>query len=114
MRQKTLTRLQNNRLKLTQTIRQLEGKLQEPVDPDIDEGDPSLSDYGVTLALLHQAKQDLDAIDHALQQGQTGQYGMCEVCAGAIDPERLKIFPQATLCINCKRAQERASHRRAA
>ncbi|MGD8475293.1 MAG: TraR/DksA C4-type zinc finger protein, partial [Anaerolineae bacterium] len=41
-----------------------------------------------------------------------GTYGTCESCGERIDPARLEILPEATLCLNCQRQKERRSKRR--
>jgi RNA polymerase-binding transcription factor DksA len=50
----------------------------------------------------------LVAIDAALGRIDAGTYGLCESCGRPIDEERLEAVPYATLCIDDKRAQERA------
>ena len=42
-----------------------------------------------------------------LKKIENGTYGICEVCGSEIDEKRLMARPEATLCIDCKRAQER-------
>jgi RNA polymerase-binding protein DksA len=49
----------------------------------------------------------LAEIDTALARLDDGTYGMCEGCGNPIAPERLEALPWATLCIECKRKQER-------
>ncbi len=58
-------------------------------------------------ALIFTFERKLDDIDHAIQQAQAVGYGICEQCSIQIDPERLEIFPETTLCIDCKRERER-------
>ena len=48
------------------------------------------------------------AVDAALARIENGTYGTCEVCGKPIDEERLEAVPYATLCVEDKRAQERA------
>ena len=45
-------------------------------------------------------------IDEALRRIKEGTYGMCRVCGKKVQVERLEIVPHATLCIECKRAEE--------
>jgi RNA polymerase-binding transcription factor DksA len=40
-----------------------------------------------------------------------GKYGICESCGERIDPARLEILPEATLCLNCQRELERTRRR---
>ena len=49
----------------------------------------------------------LYAIDEALKRIETGDFGICEACGEEIGVERLKVRPEATLCIACKEEQEK-------
>jgi RNA polymerase-binding protein DksA len=70
-----------------------------------DEHDPE----GATLAferqhaaaLLDAAREQLAAIDAALQRLETGRYGICERCGQPIGAERLAARPAAVTCIRC-------------
>jgi DnaK suppressor protein len=49
----------------------------------------------------------LVAIDAALSRIEAGTYGKCVNCGAQIPEERLEAMPWATLCIDCKRKEER-------
>jgi DnaK suppressor protein len=49
----------------------------------------------------------LVAIDAALDRIEAGAYGKCVNCGAHIPEERLEAMPWATLCIDCKRKEER-------
>ena len=49
----------------------------------------------------------LVAIDAALQRIENGSYGQCVNCGAPIPEGRLEAMPWATLCIDCKRKEER-------
>jgi DnaK suppressor protein len=49
----------------------------------------------------------LVAIDAALTRIEAGTYGKCVNCGAQIPEERLEAMPWATLCIDCKRKEER-------
>jgi RNA polymerase-binding protein DksA len=49
----------------------------------------------------------LVAIDAALKRIDDGTYGKCVNCGSPIPEERLEAMPWATLCIDCKRKEER-------
>jgi DnaK suppressor protein len=49
----------------------------------------------------------LAEIDAALGRIENGTYGTCVNCGAQIPPERLEAMPWATLCIECKRKEER-------
>lgn len=49
----------------------------------------------------------LESIDAALKRVDDGTYGKCVNCGAPIPEERLEAMPWATLCIDCKRKEER-------
>ncbi len=49
----------------------------------------------------------LAAIDEALERIDAGTYGICDNCGAQIAPDRLEAMPWTTLCIDCKRKEER-------
>lgn len=99
--------LLRDKLRIEAVIHQLETQLQAEVDPDVDEADPGLATYEVVRALLANARRKAADITHALNRIQAGGYGICEDCGRPIDPERLEIFPQTTLCVACKGKREK-------
>jgi DnaK suppressor protein len=52
-------------------------------------------------------EQVLGAIDEALARIESGTYGLCVNCGRPINEERLRAIAWATLCIDCKRLEER-------
>ncbi|MFC3689846.1 TraR/DksA family transcriptional regulator [Aquipuribacter hungaricus] len=78
-----------------------------------DEHDPEGSTIAFerqqVAALLEQVRSTGEQLRRSLAAAASGSYGTCEVCGGAIDPERLEARPQARTCIGCAR---RASGRR--
>ena len=54
------------------------------------------------LALEKSIREQLSAIEHALQKFDAGTYGLCDNCGKSIDPARLEALPQASLCLECK------------
>ena len=109
-----ISRLQADRHQITLDIQRLERDLQAEIDPNVDEGDPGMTDQVTTVALLENARRKVEEIEKAINQAESGSYGICEDCGEAIDPERLEIFPQATLCVACKAGREGAPWRRRA
>jgi acetoin utilization protein AcuB len=51
--------------------------------------------------LARLAAQRLAALDHAMARAARGQLGICEGCAGAIPPARLRALPGSTTCARC-------------
>ena len=76
-----------------------------------DEHDPE----GATLAferqhaaaLLAAAREQLAAIEAALEREAAGQYGTCQRCGQPIGAERLAARPAATTCVRCAEAGRR-------
>ncbi|HLX77658.1 MAG TPA: TraR/DksA C4-type zinc finger protein [Acidimicrobiales bacterium] len=72
--------------------------------PD-DEHDPEGSTVGYERArvgsLLERTRRYLSDLDAALERVRLGTYGFCDHCGEAILPERLKVLPTATLCVDC-------------
>jgi RNA polymerase-binding transcription factor DksA len=51
-------------------------------------------------------QEELHQVQMALRRQAEGRYGICDGCREHIDPERLAVRPQATMCIACQRKQE--------
>jgi RNA polymerase-binding transcription factor DksA len=77
------------------------------VDISEDEADPDFVEREKLVALMSAVEVHLAEIDAALEQAQSGAYGICERCGQPIDPERLKIMPEATMCVRCKALTEK-------
>lgn len=45
--------------------------------------------------------------DHALKRIEEGLYGQCESCGIEIDPDRLIILPETTMCVRCREEADR-------
>ncbi|MCG3210751.1 MAG: RNA polymerase-binding transcription factor DksA [Anaerolineae bacterium] len=74
---------------------------------DVDDAASDLIERDKTQALIIGLEYKLKDIEHAIEQAQSGGYGICERCGKAIEPERLEIFPETTMCVDCKRETER-------
>ena len=81
-------------------------------EPSADEADIDAYEREKTWALIRTLERKVDSIDHALRMARNGTYGICETCSNRIDPARLEILPEATLCLECQRQKERKNRRR--
>ena len=54
-----------------------------------------------TAALLERARDQLAAIDAALERVRDGRYGRCDQCGQPIGSDRLAARPAALTCIRC-------------
>jgi DnaK suppressor protein len=76
-------------------------------------------DDALVDAAIHTLERDRDSavesslrallaeVEQALLRLRHGTYGICDRCRRAISAQRLRAIPYATLCIECKEAQER-------
>jgi phosphoserine phosphatase RsbU/P len=48
----------------------------------------------------------LEQVDAALERMDNGTYGICVICQGHIEPERLKVDPLATVCLEDLNSEE--------
>jgi DnaK suppressor protein len=63
-------------------------------------------DREIDLTIEESVETRLRDVDAALERIEDGTYGACANCGAEIPIERLRALPWATLCIDCKRAQE--------
>lgn len=59
------------------------------------------------LTVLNGEQEKLAQIERAFAALEEGTYGICESCGNPIGKNRLLAFPRATLCMDCKRREER-------
>jgi len=59
------------------------------------------------FALRENAMLTLAAVNNALEKINKGTYGICDVCGKGIQQERLEAVPYATMCRECKEAEEK-------
>lgn len=105
-------RLKDEREHLTKELEQLEASA--PVIGEIKEGSPyGKKEEGAAeafelekrLALQRRLTESLGEIEHALSKFEQGNYGQCDSCGKSINVARLEVFPQASLCLDCKARQ---------
>jgi RNA polymerase-binding protein DksA len=106
-------KLEAERVAILDDIEHLKEWLQGEVDVDADEGDPDLAEREKNLALLMVMERKLESVNMALRAIDKGRYGICERCGNPIDPARLEVRPDATLCLDCQREVERIAKKAA-
>ena len=60
------------------------------------------------LSIRNNIRDLIDQVERAVQRIDDGKYGSCERCGDPIDATRLRELPHASLCLDCKRREERA------
>jgi RNA polymerase-binding transcription factor DksA len=110
--------VERERIKLEAERTDIEAKIQHlgewlkgEVDIDAEEGDPDLFEREKNLALLNTLERRLEQTVSALRAIDKGLYGICERCGQPIDPARLEVKPDATLCLKCQQEVERLVRR---
>ena len=63
-------------------------------------------DRNFTLRLRDRERKLLKKIEEAVDQIDSGNYGICEICGQDISLKRLEARPVTTMCIDCKTEQE--------
>jgi len=92
-------------------LENLRDLMQAEVDVEPDEGDSEIFEREKNAALIVVLERRLKDIETALKSMDKGEYGLCTRCGNQIEPERLEIKPDATLCVSCQREVERLSRR---
>jgi len=105
-------RLELIQQEIIEDLDHLRADLRNMAEPSADETDVDAYEREKTWALVQRLERKLESIDHALRLAKSGNYGICEGCGTRIDPARLEILPEATLCLDCQRKLERQNKRR--
>lgn len=104
--QAQVEKLEAERERVVLDVGRLRETFKSEVDGDVDEGDPNFAEREKVMALVSSLGRKLESIDNALRQARNGRYGICEQCEEPIDPARLEVIPEATLCVRCKATTE--------
>jgi DnaK suppressor protein len=102
-----MEKLKQERDQILLELGRLRDVLKSEVDPDADEGDPDLVEREKVMALVQTLERRMESVEYALRQAREGAYGICERCGQPIDPARLEVVPETTLCVKCKAIVER-------
>lgn len=106
-----LTSMRTHSLKVVADLeRELDGLMRNSGDgAGQDQADVGATSFerDQELTVLNGEREKLAQIDRAFNAIQEGTYGICESCGNPIGKNRLLAFPRATLCMDCKRREER-------
>ncbi len=100
--------------RLERTIAVAEAGLQDLFSDGSEGAGRDAADVGSTnferdqeMSLAQNAREMLEQAQLALRLFDSGSYGSCESCGRPIGKDRLQVFPRATLCMACKKREER-------
>lgn len=82
--------------------------------PDMAEISADDVERDVSLAEVDRDVAEIEAIDAALARLDSGEYGQCLDCGGAIEPARLAKSPEAARCVPCQTKKEQKAAARIA
>ncbi len=105
-------RLLKEKSQINAELTHLREFLQAEVDVEPDEGDSEVFEREKNAALIAVLERRLVDIDAALKSMEKGDYGICQRCSKPIEPERLEVKPDATMCVSCQQEIERLSRRK--
>jgi DnaK suppressor protein len=66
-----------------------------------------MEEYSTLLPIEYALETRLQNINLALEKIKKGKYGICENCGKEIELERLKISPEARLCLKCAKKSQK-------
>ncbi|MFQ5893501.1 MAG: TraR/DksA family transcriptional regulator [Nitrospinota bacterium] len=102
--------------KREQLVRKLADSRREENAAELDRGDDldraaASRDREINYMLSSREREELRAIEEALEKIEDGLYGTCERCEKSIGAKRLKALPLAPYCRDCQTEMERAQRR---
>lgn len=100
--------------RITRIVGQMEEEIAGLMKDAGDGAGQDQADVGATnferdheLTVMSNERMMLEQVERALAHIADGTYGVCDGCGGAIGKMRLMAFPRATLCLSCKKREER-------
>lgn len=94
-------RLEAELAETMEELERLEKKVQVEVEYGLGEGDPSIYEREINMALRRRTRRKVKSLQEALTRFEEGTYGICERCGRPIGAQRLEALPEARLCIDC-------------
>jgi RNA polymerase-binding transcription factor DksA len=93
--------LKDKQVELTTRIAAIEADFKKGRSADFSEQTTESENDEVLDEIHHEAKIELSLVSNAITKLENGNYGTCEQCDEAINPDRLKALPYSTTCIKC-------------
>ncbi len=98
--------LQRELEELRDQIAALEMAVEEKPDYGMGKGDPAITRWELDQAMLADLRERAARLEQQAARISEGTYGICERCGKAIDPGRLAVLPETSLCVECARSDE--------
>ncbi|HZR10199.1 MAG TPA: TraR/DksA family transcriptional regulator [Myxococcales bacterium] len=84
-----------------------EAQLQGAAHPDLLDHAAHRSPIEVLESIRGAQQHELAELEAALQRIESGSYGTCQTCGGAVGRQRLRAIPEARFCIECVSTRSR-------
>jgi RNA polymerase-binding transcription factor DksA len=84
-----------------QTLQKLDARLEEHPDTGLGEGGTGVYSWEMALARRERTRHRIDELQMTLGRIDKGNFGICEICGQAINPDRLEILPTTVHCASC-------------
>ncbi len=78
---------------------------------DVEDLASEATDESIVSSIIEMESIELEQIERALDALDDGEYGICDACNEPINIERLEALPFASMCISCKREEEKKNRR---
>ena len=104
MEQQRVT-LQEELASLRDQIETLEEALETRPEYGMGKGDPAITQWELDQAMLKRLQEKAEKLEQALQRLEEGNYGICERCGKRINPNRLAVLPDTTICVSCAQSK---------
>jgi DnaK suppressor protein len=109
--QADIERLERQYQQTLQEIERLRAELRDLAEPTADEADTVAYEREKIWALIQSMQRKRESLERSIRMAHNGTYGLCESCGQRIDPARLEILPETTLCFACQRRVELETRR---
>jgi DnaK suppressor protein len=113
----TREELEEQKLLIEEKIREIKescGYLLEetkPIEPSVGLGRltrmEAISEKGINEHILSENRKMLERLNNALDRIKKGTYGVCIRCGNDIPAARLKLVPEALICVPCLEKKKR-------
>ncbi len=110
-REHELKRLREELREAEEELQEVLRELEDKPEFGLGVGSPRLYEWEMNLARRDQLREKIASLKEAIERLEQGEYGICESCGNPIEPERLELFPETTLCAACARAQSKRLRR---
>jgi len=96
-----IEKLNSRKLELEDRLDRVEDSLRKTHAKDWSEQAQERENEEVVEKLEESSRIELNQINEALTRIDNNTYGICDICDGKINPERLEALPYTNRCISC-------------